>query len=83
MTWPYRQHRRAKRLEPQRLLSRRPATAAGSRFYNERSRALARFEIIRPFLEDAVPLAPLARERNIVLRTARRWVERYRRSGNQ
>ena len=48
---------------------------------NERSRALARFEIIRPFLEDAVPLARLARERNIVLRTARRWVERYRRSG--
>ena len=48
---------------------------------NERRRALARFEIIRPFLEDAVPLARLARERNIVLRTARRWVERYRQGG--
>ena len=44
----------------------------------ERSRALARFEIIRPFLEDAVPLARLARERNIVLR---RWVERRRQGG--
>ena len=42
----------------------------------ERSRALARFEIIRPFLENGVPLTRLARERRIVLRTARRWVER-------
>jgi putative transposase len=47
----------------------------------ERNRALARFEIIRPFLEDGVPLARLARERRIVLRTARRWVERYRKNG--
>jgi putative transposase len=47
----------------------------------ERSRALARFEIIRPFLEDGVPLTRLARERQIVLRTARRWVERYRENG--
>ena len=47
----------------------------------ERSRALARFEIIRPFLEDGVPLTRLARERQIVVRTARRWVERYRENG--
>jgi len=46
-----------------------------------RSRALARFQIIRPFLEDGVPLAQLAREQGIVLRTARRWVDRYRREG--
>ena len=46
-----------------------------------RSRALARFQIIRPFLEDGVPLAQLAREQDIVLRTARRWVDRYRREG--
>jgi putative transposase len=46
-----------------------------------RSRALARFQIIRPFLEDGVPLAQLAREQDIVLRTARRWVGRYRREG--
>ncbi|MGA8658125.1 MAG: helix-turn-helix domain-containing protein [Chthoniobacterales bacterium] len=48
---------------------------------NERRRALARLEIIRPFLEDGVPLTRLARERQIVLRTARRWVERYRKDG--
>lgn len=47
----------------------------------ERSRALARFEIIRPFLEDGVSLTRLARERWIVLRTARRWVECYRKNG--
>ena len=47
----------------------------------ERSRALTRFEIIRPFLEDGVPLTRLATEQQIVLRTARRWVERYRKSG--
>jgi putative transposase len=46
-----------------------------------RSRALARFQIIRPFLEDGVSLAQLAREQDIVLRTARRWVDRYRREG--
>jgi hypothetical protein len=47
----------------------------------ERSRALTRFEIIRPFLEDGVPLTRLAKEQQTVLRTARRWVERYRKSG--
>ena len=46
-----------------------------------RSRALARFRIIRPFLEDGVPLTQVAREQGLVLRTARRWVDRYRREG--
>jgi putative transposase len=46
-----------------------------------RSRALARFQIIRPFLEDRVPLAQIAREQGVVLRTARRWVNRYRKEG--
>ena len=61
-----------------------PESAAGSlssRTDEARSRALARFQIIRPFLEDGVPLAQLAREQDIVLRTARRWVDRYRREG--
>ncbi len=43
--------------------------------------ALARLQTIRPFLEDGVPLARLAREQGVVLRTARRWVERYRQEG--
>lgn len=58
------------------------ATAALSSLSDDaRSRALARFQKIRPFLEDGVPLARLAREQNIILRTARRWVKRYRRDG--
>ncbi len=46
-----------------------------------RSRALARFHTIRPFLEDGVPLTQVAREHGVVLRTARRWVNRYRKEG--
>jgi putative transposase len=46
-----------------------------------RSRALTRFQAIRPFLEDGVPLTQIAREQGLVLRTARRWVNRYRKEG--
>src|SRR3954452_24300971 len=46
-----------------------------------RLRALARFQIIRPFLEDGVPLTQIAQDQGLVLRTARRWVDRYRREG--
>src|SRR4051812_29099138 len=59
-----------------------PAPASLSGLSDEaRSLALARFRIIRPFLEDGVPLTRVAREQGIVLRTARRWVDRYRRDG--
>ena len=40
----------------------------------ERDRALERFQLLQPFLEDGVPLRRLARERGLALRTARRWV---------
>lgn len=46
-----------------------------------RSRALTCFQVIRPFLEDGVPLTQIAREQGLILRTARRWVDRYRREG--
>jgi putative transposase len=48
---------------------------------SERTRALARFQALRPFLEDGVPLPRIAGEHGITLRTARRWVERYRAGG--
>lgn len=48
---------------------------------NERTQALERFSLIRPFLEDGVPLAQIARERSIPLRTLSRWVKRYREVG--
>lgn len=47
----------------------------------ERTLALERFELLRPSLEDGVPLAQLARHHAIPQRTAQRWVARYRRFG--
>lgn len=43
--------------------------------------ALERFRIIRPFLEEGVALAAIARHHGIALRTARRWVSHYRTGG--
>ena len=47
----------------------------------DRSRALARFRLIRPFLEDGVPLTTSAAEHGVSLRTLRRWVRRYHAQG--
>jgi putative transposase len=43
--------------------------------------ALARYQLLRPALEEAVPLARLAREAGVPLRTAQRWVAAYHRQG--
>ncbi len=48
---------------------------------SERTQPLERFYVIRPFLEDGVPLAQIARERAIPIRTLSRWVKRYRETG--
>ena len=48
---------------------------------SERMRALARFQAIRPFLEENVPLTRIAGVSSISLRTARYWVKRYRQDG--
>src|SRR5215207_7055674 len=47
----------------------------------DRSRAFQRFELLRPFLEEGIPLAHVARDRGIALRTAQRWAGQYRREG--
>lgn len=47
----------------------------------ERTQALQRFYLVRPFLEDGVPLSQLAHQHDIQLRTLQRWVDRYRRHG--
>src|SRR3954468_6265006 len=47
----------------------------------ERARAFERFQLLRPSLEKGVPLARVARDRGVALRTARRWVAQYRREG--
>jgi len=46
-----------------------------------RSLALGRFHIIRPCLEDGVPLARVAEQNHLSERTVRRWAERYRQFG--
>ena len=45
------------------------------------AQALERFRLIRPFLEEGVSLAALARHASITDRTLRRWVQRYQREG--
>ncbi len=44
----------------------------------ERAHATARFAILRPFLEDGVPLPAIAQAGGPSLRTLRAWVARYR-----
>jgi hypothetical protein len=48
---------------------------------DERTRALERFQVIRPFLEEGIPVAELARRRDIPTRTAWRWIGHYRKDG--
>ncbi len=47
----------------------------------ERTRALNRFQMLCPFLEQGIPLTTVAKEHGVALRTLWRWVERYRRGG--
>ena len=47
----------------------------------ERALAFERFDLLRPALEEGVPLARVARDRGIALRTAQRWAGQYRRGG--
>lgn len=46
-----------------------------------RQRALERFRLLRPALEEGVPLTQVARTHGLELRTAQRWVARYRAGG--
>jgi putative transposase len=46
-----------------------------------RDRVLERFRVLRPHLENGTPLANVAREARVSLRTTQRWVARYRDGG--
>jgi putative transposase len=46
-----------------------------------RDHALERFAVLRPHLEDGLPLAEAAAQAAVPARTARRWRDRYRRDG--
>lgn len=47
----------------------------------QRMQAMARFAVLRPHLEEGVPLTRAAAAAGIPLRTAQRWLVRYRRGG--
>lgn len=46
-----------------------------------RHQAMARFEMLRPCIDDGIPLSRAARDAGVALRTAQRWLSRYRASG--
>ena len=58
-----------------------PAPELSSLSEAERARALGRYRLLRPFLEEDVSLPEIARIGGISLRTARYWVRRYREEG--
>ena len=43
-----------------------------------REQAMARFAVLRPHLEDGVPLARAAGDAGVAVRTAQQWLARYR-----
>jgi len=47
----------------------------------ERIRALERFALLRPCLEEGVSLAQIARTHGIALKNVQRWMQQYRREG--
>ena len=47
----------------------------------QREEAMTRFDLLKPHLEEGVPLARVASDAGIALRTAKRWLARYRARG--
>ena len=48
---------------------------------DQRSEAMTKFAVLKPHLEDGVPLPQAAEHGNVPLRTAQRWLVRYRAAG--
>ena len=48
---------------------------------DQRAEAMTRFELLKPHLEDGVPLPQVASDAGIALRTVKRWLARYRAHG--
>ena len=48
---------------------------------DERTQALERYRMLQPCVEHGVPLTHVARHHGLLLRTAQRWLARYRRGG--
>ncbi|MFZ0257517.1 MAG: leucine zipper domain-containing protein [Gammaproteobacteria bacterium] len=48
---------------------------------DQRDEALARFAVLKPHLEDGVSLRQAASEAGVAVRTAQRWLDKYRSAG--
>src|SRR5437660_1550565 len=59
--------------------NRAPALAADTE--EERQEAMRRFAVLRPHLNDGVPLPEAARDAGVPLRSVQRWLARYRATG--
>src|SRR5467141_1801500 len=59
--------------------NRAPALAADTEA--ERHEAMRRFAVLRPHLNDGVPLSEAACDAGVPLRSAQRWLARYRATG--
>ena len=56
-------------------------TSLASLSDRQREQAMTRFAVLQPHLERNIPLARAARDGGVALRTARRWLRRYRAEG--
>jgi putative transposase len=70
-----------KQTEPADHDLEKPFCSLSSLTETERNLALERFRLIRPYLEDGVPLARVVQDKEITVRTAQRWVKQYHRNG--
>lgn len=63
------------------MVRERRTAAVAALSERDQERAMARFAVLQPHLEDEVPLTRTATEAGVPLRTAQRWLARYRRDG--
>jgi len=48
----------------------------------QREQAMARYAVLRPYLENETALVEAARQAEVPVRTAQRWLASYRKSGS-
>lgn len=48
---------------------------------SQREEAMARFAVLKPHIDEGIPLSEVARDTNTPTRTAQRWLSRYRNGG--
>lgn len=67
--------------QPAAVSETRGATLLSAYSDLARAQALERLKIIRPFLEEGIPLPTLAQHHDVSMRTLQRWVQQYQQGG--